>query len=191
MQEKRRQMFLDGVKRDISNDTMIDSNRFPWRVQGRFPSFLQLLPRWRVVLCTMHGSCYTIDSLKQHLIHFHGASDHDAIDVTCARGCHEFAKSWRDIVQPTSVIGLAEIRHLPLIQGYGCRASGCQYRGVTSDDHAAHSQQTDPLHWDSKRMFMQTLSAVPGELHYFDVYPQDDWLFEMNAEGVLECISEA
>lgn len=65
---------------------------------------------------------------------------------------------------------LAEIRYLPLIQGYGYRAIGYQSRGITLDDHAAHSQQSGPLHWDFKRVFLQTLSSVTGEIHYLDVY---------------------
>lgn len=146
--------------------------------------------RWQVVLCTMHRSCYTTDTLQQHLIHFHRASDDGANDVLWSQECTKLTRSWRDIIQPSSKIRLPEIRYLPLIQGYGCRAPGCQYRGITFDDHAAHSQQSGPLHWDSKRMFWQTLSLVPGEIHYFDVYPQGDWLVDMSAEGVMECLSE-
>ncbi|KAK9342573.1 hypothetical protein V1522DRAFT_295211 [Lipomyces starkeyi] len=140
---------------------MVDSDKFPWQVQGRFPFFLQSLPKWRVVLCIKHGSCFTTDKLQQHLIHFHGASDNEAIDVVCSWECTETATRWRDIVQPTSAMGLAELRQLPLIQGYGCSAPGCQYRGVTLEGHAAHMQRAGLSHWNPKREFMQTLSAVP------------------------------
>lgn len=189
IQEERRDMVLKEADHEAFHKETINDNRFPWQVQ-RFPSFLRLLRRWQVVLCTIHGSCYTADTLQQHLIHFHGAGDDEANDVLCAQECTKLTRSWLDIIQPTSMMRLAEIRHLPLIQGYGCRALGCQYRGITLDDHAAHSQQSGPLHWDFKRMFLQTLSSVPDEIHYFDVYPQGDWLVEENAEGVMECLSE-
>jgi hypothetical protein len=70
MQEKRRQMVLEGTKREASNNETMDGDRFPWQVQGIFPAFLQSLLEWQVVLCTAHRSCFSIDTLQHHLIHF-------------------------------------------------------------------------------------------------------------------------
>ncbi|KAL1952469.1 hypothetical protein VTO42DRAFT_5290 [Malbranchea cinnamomea] len=35
------------------------------------PSYLQVLPEWRVVLCTTHGGCYTRQNLSRHLLEKH------------------------------------------------------------------------------------------------------------------------
>lgn len=143
----------------------------------RFPPFLQLLPRWCVILCKTHGNCFARDTLRNHLICHHGATEDDALNVALFSRTEDLAETWNDVVYPHDRI--QPIPYLPVINAYSCSVPSCRYRTVTIRDLCEHSQEFDHLNIFTEPSVFQTLSTNQAELHLFKVFSPDDFLFPL------------
>lgn len=168
-----------------STSPLCQGNQLPWQYwsDACVPSFLQPLPKWKVVLCKTHENCFARDTLRDHLICHHGATSYEAVRFTSSSKMADVAESWKDAVHPGGQIGPIEpIPGLPIIRGYWCAVLFCMYCTLTRRDLRDHFDEED--HIEDKcdeeyECFLQTLSSRPGEAHYFRVSPPDEWRFPL------------
>ena len=140
-----------------------------------WPPFLHVLPECRVILCTMHGSCYTRKNISRHLAEGHHIKlghrnqilTHPTLEGTA------FALTPADVIHPAD--GTPEISGLPSVLGFVCHMDRCSYR--TSNQDRIRQHYNEQHQWRVKvagqmpwrRAFLQTLFRQSQGVKYFTV----------------------
>lgn len=101
-----------------------------------FPSYLHLLPDFRVVLCTTHGCCYTRQNLSRYLLEKHRLKGKERQRIELSSQLNDVATSSADVMQPRD--GTNEIRGLPTVLGFVCHLHDRNFRSTNSDRIRQH-----------------------------------------------------
>ena len=125
------------------------------------PSYLQVLPEFRVALFTTHGSCYIRTSLSRHLRDKHHIPSQQRQTIESARELAYLAKYNTGVIHPQD--GIHEIRGLPTVLGFICHFPNCDFRSTSKDrtrqhynkDHQWQVAQQGAIPWHEA--FLQTL----------------------------------
>lgn len=144
---------------------------------GSLPSYLQVLPELRVVLCTTHGSCYIRTSLSRHLRDKHHIKSQQRQIIESARELACVAQHSTGVIQPQD--GIREICGLPTVLGFICHFPNCDIRSTSKDrirqhynkDHQWQVAQQGTIPWHEA--FMQTLFHQKQSQQYFAVVLAD------------------
>ncbi|KAL1952973.1 hypothetical protein VTO42DRAFT_3796 [Malbranchea cinnamomea] len=140
-------------------------------------SYLQVLPEYRVVLCTTHGGCYIRQNLSRHLLEKHRLKSTQRRWIEADSRLRDIAATAHDVVQPPDETD--EIQGLPTVFGYLCHIDQCNFRTASPDRMRQHYNQKHcwqvsrqgPMPW--RRAHLQTLFTQSQAQHYFTVIPAD------------------
>jgi hypothetical protein len=80
------------------------------------PVYVQVQRKWRVALCTTHGSCYTRQNLARHLLKKHRIPSNQRRSIESNTEMHNVAATNSDAVQPPD--RTEEIHGLPTVLRY-------------------------------------------------------------------------
>jgi hypothetical protein len=100
------------------------------------PSYLRVMPEFRVVLCKTHGCCYTRQNLSRHLLREHQLKGIERKRIESSSQLNDIAISITDVVQPRD--GTNEIRGLPSLPGFLCHFSECNLRSINVNEIQRH-----------------------------------------------------
>lgn len=155
------------------------SSFFPPVVEGgdELPSYLQVLPDFRVVLCTTHRCCYTRQNLSRHLRDKHYLKSFQRERILQSPQLTSVAISSANVVQP--VDGVNEIRGLPTVLGFLCHLPSCEFRSTSPDwirqhynkEHQWQVKTRGAIPWHEA--FLQTLFHQKQYQQYFAVVLTD------------------
>lgn len=146
-------------------------------INPNLPRYLRVLPQYRVVLCTTHGCCYTLNNLDRHLQREHQVRSHERRQIQQSKQLTPVAISSAGVVQP--VDGISEIHGLPTVRGFLCHYQNCDYRSINTDQIRKHYNQVHQwqvLHHGAMpwhEAFLQTLFNQRQNIQYFAVVLAD------------------
>ncbi|KAG2175812.1 hypothetical protein INT44_000290 [Umbelopsis vinacea] len=103
------------------------------------PSFLRVLPEFRVILCITHGCCYTRQNLSRHLLEKHRLKRRQRKGIETSSQLNNIATSSNGVVQPLD--GTNEICGLPTVPGYLCHLPDCDFRSTNVNQIQKHYNQ--------------------------------------------------
>ncbi|KAJ5456088.1 DNA helicase recq5 [Penicillium daleae] len=141
------------------------------------PSYVQVLRKWRVALCTTHGSCYTRQNLARHLFEKHRTPSDQRRRIESNTQMHNVAATNSDAVQPPD--GTEEIHGLPTVLKYLCHFEQCDFRTTSTDRIRQHYNRQHQ--WQVSRQgampwhqaHVQTLFSQSQAQRYFAVVLAD------------------
>ncbi|KAG2171891.1 hypothetical protein INT44_006120, partial [Umbelopsis vinacea] len=137
------------------------------------PSYLRVLPEFRVVLCITHGCCYTRQNLSRHLSEKHQLKGRERQRIESSSHLNDIATCMTDVVQPPD--GTKEIRGLPAVPGFLCLLSNCSFRSTSRNWMQKHYNKKHQ--WKvvkdgampRNEAHLQTLFQQPHFVQYFEV----------------------
>ncbi|KAG2177450.1 hypothetical protein INT44_007961, partial [Umbelopsis vinacea] len=141
------------------------------------PSYLRVLPDFREILCITHGCCYTIQNLSRHLFEKHQLKSRERQRFQSSCHLNGIATSSTDVVQPRD--GTKEIRGLPVLLGFLCHFSKCDFRSTNIDEIQKHYNKEHQWKVASKgampwkEAYMQSLFQQNQCRQYFAVILAD------------------
>lgn len=144
---------------------------------GVLPNYLQVLHRYRVVLCTTHGCCYTQQNLSRHLLEKHHMKGGRRSQILRSEQVQAAASSTSGVVQP--VDGADEIKGLPTTKGFLCHFNKCEFRSTSH--HFIRQHYNKHHQWQVSRQgqmpwheaYVQTLFTQKQHVLYFAVVLAD------------------
>jgi len=142
-----------------------------------FPSYLRVLPDFRVVLCTTHGCCYTRQNLYRHLLEKHRLKIRERKRIESSSRLNYVATFMTDVVQPRD--GINEIRGLLTVLGFLCHFPDCDFRSTNKDrirKHYNEEHQWKVVHQGAMpwhEAYLQTLFLQNQCQQYFAVVLAD------------------
>ncbi|KAG2178350.1 hypothetical protein INT44_001500 [Umbelopsis vinacea] len=163
------------------------------RAEGdALPSYLRILPDFRVVLCITHSCCYTLQNLSRHLLEKHQLKSRERQRIESSSQLNDIATSMTEVVQPHD--GINEIRGLPTVPGFICDRAKCdhpkcdhaecdhpkcdfrstnenQIRKHYNKEHQWKVAKHGDMPWDEA--YLQTLFQQNQRRHYFVVVLED------------------
>lgn len=160
-----------------NHDDIESATELEIKTNSPLPSYLQVLPELRVVLCITHGSCYIRTSLSRHLRDKHHIKSQQRQIIESAQELACVAQHNTGVIQPHD--GICEIRGLPTVLGFICHFPNCDVRSTSKDrirqhynkHHQWQVAQQGVIPWHEA--FMQTLFLQKQSQQYFAVVLAD------------------
>jgi hypothetical protein len=142
-----------------------------------FPSYLRELPDFRVVLCTTHRCCYTLDNLTRHLLEKHRLMTRERQSIELSSRLNYVADYNTGVVHPRD--GVNEIHGLGTKLGFICHFPDCDFRSTGKDGMRKHyrighqwkTKSDGDMPWHEA--YMQTLFKQTSQQRYFAVVLAD------------------
>ncbi|KAF9882609.1 hypothetical protein FE257_005967 [Aspergillus nanangensis] len=103
------------------------------------PSYLRVLPQYRVILCITHGSCYTHHNLDRHLRDKHRVPSYQRQQIEQSNELQSVARTSGGVVQPAD--GSSEVSRLPTVRGFLCHHPNYLFRTTSTDQIRKHYNQ--------------------------------------------------
>lgn len=151
----------------------------PQLLRPSLPPYLEFVPQCKVLLCNIHGGCFTCIELTHHLEQHHECSPEtsDRIAQSASALGVVFARTAIQFPAPDA----APIKGLDVIRGYKCIAAGnCPYLNPKFTSFRMHLSQMhrsqlseQQIQFLYKEVNLQNLFAKPFKPAYFVVGSED------------------
>lgn len=161
------------LRNQILNKTRPPSS--PQLLRPSLPPYLEFVPQCKVLLCTIHGGCFTCIEIAQHLEQQHESSPEtcDRITQSASALGVVFARTAIQFPAPDA----APIKGLDVIRGYKCiAAENCPYLNPKFTSFRMHLSQMhrsqlseQQIKFLYREVNLQNLFAKPFKPAYFVV----------------------
>ena len=147
----------------------------PQLLRPSLPPYLEFVPQCKVLLCNIHGGCFTCIELSQHLEQHHESSPETCDHITQSASALGvvFARTAIQFPPPDA----APIKGLDVVRGYKCiAAENCPYLNPKFTSFRMHLSQMHRSQWSEQQITflyrevnLQNLFVKPLKPAYFVV----------------------